>query len=298
MKTLINITLVAFLSAVTAQAQIVTSNLVQELNADVLPTTNHSQLWDSSIGADATLSDNELNGGPGPGLSKVAATVNGGATSPLFATTLSTGARRIADRNGAIAAPLTGTTMSVELWISPNFLGTPAESHTIFETGGAGKGFSITLGNNGSGENNTMRFAMIDNAVGSAFVDVALPTDFSDGDHHQIVVTYDALNNMSFYYDGVLAGSNSSAGAMNWNGSSGTGFWGEGGGGSSLGAAGIALDAIGEGHGSVAVFRHYSDVLTGAEVLGNYTATVPEPATAALLAGCLALTGIMLRRRR
>ena len=295
MKTFINITLVASLSALTAQAALVTDNLVNELNGDAITTTTGGSTWTAESGYNAALSGN--------GLTKVAATVGGGQTSSLFSNALSTGVRANANANGAHFGNnlLTGTTFSVELWVSPNYAlvsGAPTDTHTIFEAGGTGRGFSITLGDNNDGDllNNNLRFAMAGN--GSAFVDIALSADFSDGDFHQMVVTYDATNIMSFYYDSALAGSIANAGALNWNGTSGVGFWGEGGSGGSQGAGLIALDSVGEGHGSLAVFRHYSDVLTAGEVATNYASTIPEPGTTALLAGCFALTSIMVRRRR
>ena len=298
MKTLINITLVASLAALTAQAALVNDNLAQELNADDITALTDGLTWTARTGGTAALNDKAFAGGD---LTKAAATVNGGQTSSLFSNTLTKGAYEKAGTLGATTSFLTGTTLSVELWINTSWTGIPTTSHTIFETGGASRGMSITLGNNGSGPNNTLRFAMVDNVNGghSQFVDVTLDTaamaNFTNDDHHQLAVTYDNVNNMSVYIDGALAGANTSAGVIAWSGTSIAGFWGQDG--SGLGANAIALDS-GEGHGSLAVFRHYTDVLSGAEVLQNYASTIPEPGTTALLVGCFALTSIMVRRRR
>ena len=165
---------------------------------------------------------------------------------------------------------------------------------------------SITLGDNGSGTKNTLRFAMKD-AVNSAFVDVTLDAaamaNFTNDDHHQLAVTYDNVNNMSLYIDGALAGANTSTGVIDWDGTSIAGFWGQDGSGN--GALALTLDddiattsINGKGQGSIAVFRQYSDALTAGEVLQNYASTIPEPGTYALLAGCFALASVMIRRRR
>jgi len=297
MKTLINITLAASLSALTAQG----ATLVQELNADDITAVTNGSTWTARTGANATLNDNSAVGGSAD-LSKDPATVNGGATSSVFANTLSTGAYGNAAQMGAYLDPLSGTTVSIELWISPLFSGAPANSQTIFETGGEGRGMSITLGDNGDGDflNNNLRFALKDGG-GTTFVDydfdAAAMTAFTDGHHHQLAVTYDNVNNMLIYIDGAQVASNIAAGVKDWDGTSPAGIWGTDGSGVVLTDT---LDADGEGHGSVAVFRHYSDVLTGAEVLQNYASTIsiPEPGTAALFAGCFALTSIMVRRRR
>ena len=276
------------LFAVGAQATIITDNLAQELNADDIGAFTDGSAW-TGTGPNATLNDNSAVGGTAD-LAKVAATVNGGQTSPLVSNTLSTGAKGVAGQLGATTSFLTGTTLSLELWISPNFSGNPTTSQTIFETGGPTRGMSISLGDNTDGDslNNNLRFAIKD-ASSSAFVDVALPANFSDGDLHQLAVTYDNVNNMSFYIDGALEGSIADAGEIDWDGTSIAGFWGTDG--SGIGADGIGLDSTGEGDGSIAVFRQYSDVLTGTEVLQNYTSTlgVPEPSSLALLIGGVAL---------
>ena len=265
-------------SAVLSQASIITDNLTQELNADDIGAVTHGSTWTARTGANAGLKDIIIGD-----LTKVAATVSGGQTSPLFSNTLNKDAWSRAGALGATPTYLTGTTLSVELWVRPNFSGTPTTSHTIFETGGATRGLSITLGDNGSGTKNTLRFAMKD-ASNSAFVDVTLDAaamaDFTDGHHHQLVVTYDNVNTMSLYIDGALAGSNTTAGVVDWDGTSIAGFWGQDGSGN--GAQALTLDddlantsINGYGNGSIAVFRQYSDVLTGAEVLQNYTTTSP-----------------------
>jgi len=260
MKTLINITLAASLSALTAQAQIVTDNLAQELNADDITTVTNGSTWTARTGGNADLHDN------GSGLTKAAATVNG-ETSSVFANTLS-GAYGLADTLGATAGPITGTTVSVELWVKTGFTGNPNASQTIFETGGSGKGMTITLGNTGSG-NNTLRFALWSGGAGQVVdytLDAAAMTNFTNDDHHQLAVTYDNLNTMKLYIDGAEVGSNIAAGVVDWDGSSGMGFWGRNG----DMAYTPGLDSNGDGFGSIAVFRHYSDVLSGAEVTQNY----------------------------
>ena len=285
---------VALLAAVGAQAAIVTDNLVQELNADDITSVTDGSTWTARSGANATLKDNSAVGASAD-LSKVAATVDGGQTSTEFANSLSQGAKGSAAQMGAYLPYLTGTTMSVELWVSPNFSGTPTESHTIFESGGAARGMSITLGDNGSGSNNTLRFGMKDGA-GTSYVeftlDAAAMADFTNGDHHQLVVTHDNVNNMSLYIDGARAAENTTSGSKDWDGTSNAGIWG------TDGSGVLALDTLdtsGTGYGSVAVFRHYSDVLTGAEVLENYTTTIPEPATLGLV---VAFGGTILWMRR
>jgi hypothetical protein len=268
---------VGLLVAVGVQAAIVTDNLTQELNADDIGAVTDGSTW-TGTGVSASLNDT------GAGLTKAAATVNGGYTSTVFTNTLTAGGYARAGHVGATTTYLTGTTLSVELWINTGFTGIPATSHTIFETGGATRGMSITLGDNGSGTNNTLRFAMKD-ASNSAYVDVTLDAaamaDFTDGHHHQLAVTYDNVNNMSVYIDGALVAENTSAGVVDWDGSSGLGFWGQDGSGN--GAQALTLDddlantsINGKGQGSIAVFRQYSDVLTAAEVLQNYYATVPN----------------------
>ena len=280
--------------------------------------------WRSRTGTYAILNDI----GAGGNITKVAATVNGGQTSSLFSNTLSTDSYRRAGSLGATTSPLTGTTLSVELWINTGFTGFtgfPATSHTIFETGGSTRGLSITLGDNGSGVNNTLRFAMKDGS-NSQFVDATLDAaamaKFTNDDHHQLVVTYDNKNNLStmaIYIDGALVGSSTETGEIDWDGTSSAGFWGQDGEGSGAESIGLDHDALtlqsARGEGSIAVFRHYSDVLTAEELRQNYTSTLPEPGTAeelrknykatipepgmtALLAGCFALTSIMVRRRR
>ena len=268
---------VALLVTVGAQAAIVTDNLAQELNADDITTVTDGSTW-TGTGVSASLNDT------GAGLTKAAATVNGGRTSSLFSNTLTAGGYARAGHVGATISYLTGTTLSVELWINTSFTGIPATSHTIFETGGATRGMSITLGDNGSGTNNTLRFAMKD-ASTSKYVDVTLDAaamaNFTDGHHHQLAVTYDNVNNMSVYIDGALAGSNTTAGVIDWDGTSIAGFWGQDGSGN--GAYAIALDddygnttINGKGQGSIAVYRHYSDALTAAEVEQNYLSTIPN----------------------
>jgi len=298
MKTLINITLAASLSALTAQG----ATLVQELNADDITAVTNGSTWTARTGANATLNDNSAVGGSAD-LSKDPATVNGGATSSVFANTLSTGAYGNAAQMGAWLPALSGTTVSIELWISPLFSGAPANSQTIFETGGNASGMSITLGDNGDGDslNNNLRFALRASGA-TTFVDynfdAAAMTAFTDGNHHQLVVTYDNASNMLIYIDGAQVASRGDAGSgIVWAGGSEAGIWGTDGSGW---ITTDTLDADGKGHGSVAVFRHYSDVLTGAEVLQNYASTIPipEPGTTALLAGCFALTSVMIRRRR
>tara|TARA_B110001469_G_scaffold33216_1_gene33682 strand:+ start:323 stop:1213 length:891 start_codon:yes stop_codon:yes gene_type:complete len=296
MKTFINITLVGSLSALTAQAALVTDNLAQELNADDIDGLTHGSTWTASTGANATLKDRTGT----DVLTKESATVNGGATSSLFSKTLTKDAYEKAGTLGATTSYLTGTTLSVELWINTSWTDIPTTSHTIFETGGATMGMSITMGDNGSGKNNTLRFAMKD-ASNSQFVDVTLDTaamaNFTNDDHHQLAVTYDNVDNMSIYIDGALAAANTTTGVIDWNGVSIAGFWGQGG--TGLGARDIALDdGTGEGKGSIAVFRHYTDVLSRMEVKQNYDSTIPEPSSFTLLAGCFALTSIMVRRRR
>ena len=321
MKAFINITLVASLAPLAAQAQIVTDNLKQELNADDIGALTDGSKWRSRTGTYAILNDI----GAGGNITKVAATVNGGQTSSLFSNTLSTDSYRRAGSLGATTSPLTGTTLSVELWINTGFTGFPATSHTIFETGGSTRGLSITLGDNGSGVNNTLRFAMKDGS-NSQFVDATLDAaamaKFTNDDHHQLVVTYDNKNNLStmaIYIDGALVGSSTETGEIDWDGTSSAGFWGQDGEGSGAESIGLDHDALtlqsARGEGSIAVFRHYSDVLTAEELRQNYTSTLPEPGTAeelrknykatipepgmtALLAGCFALTSIMVRRRR
>ena len=321
MKAFINITLVASLAPLAAQAQIVTDNLKQELNADDIGALTDGSKWRSRTGTYAILNDI----GAGGNITKVAATVNGGQTSSLFSNTLSTDSYRRAGSLGATTSPLTGTTLSVELWINTGFTGFTATSHTIFETGGSTRGLSITLGDNGSGVKNTLRFAMKDGS-NSQFVDVTLDAaamaKFTNDDHHQLVVTYDNKNNLStmaIYIDGALVGSSTETGEIDWDGTSSAGFWGQDGEGSGAESIGLDHDALtlqsARGEGSIAVFRHYSDVLTAEELRQNYTSTLPEPGTAeelrknykatipepgmtALLAGCFALTSIMVRRRR
>ena len=302
MKKLNYITLTASLTALTAQATVVTDGLIKELNADTIGAVTDGSTW-TGTGVSAGLNDKEFAGGD---LTRATATVYGGNTSSVFAHTLTKGAFERAGTLGATTSFLTGTTLSVELWINTGFTGTPTTSHTIFETGGATKGMSITLGDNGTGTNNTLRFAMKD-ASNSEFVDVTLDAvamaNFTNDDHHQLAVTYDNVNNMSVYIDGELAGSNIAAGVIDWDGTSIAGFWGQDG--SGVGAYAITLDddigntsSNGRGQGSIAVFRQYSGVLTAEQVQQNYASTIPEPGTTALLAGCFALTSIMVRRRR
>ena len=144
---------VGLLVTVGAQAQIVTNNLAQELNADDITTVTNGATWTARTGANATL--NDTGGGA---LTKAAATVNGGQTSTVFANTLTKDAYEKAGTLGATTSFLTGTTLSVELWINTSWTGIPTTSHTIFETGGATRGMSITMGDNGSGTKNTLRF--------------------------------------------------------------------------------------------------------------------------------------------
>jgi len=278
MKTFINITLIASLSALSAQAAVVSDNLAQELNADDITQTEGK--WRSRTGGYATLNDI----GSGGNITKLAATVNGGQTSSLFSNTLSTDSYRRAGVLGATTSFLTGTTLSVELWINTGFTGIPATSHTIFETGGKNRGLSITLGDNGSGVKNTLRFAMKDGS-NSQFVDVTLDAaamaKFTNDDHHQLVVTYDNANNLStlsLYIDGALVGSRTKTGEIDWDGTSSAGFWGQDGTGSGAESIGLDDDALtpqsARGEGSIAIFRHYSDVLTAGEVLQNYRSSV------------------------
>ena len=289
MKTLNYITLTAFLWTLSAQAQIVTDNLIQELNADNIGAVTDGSTW-TGTNVIADLHDN------GSGLTRLAATVNGGQTSSVFENTLH-GAYGIADTLGATAGPITGTTVSVELWVKTGFTGNPNASQTIFETGGGGKGMTMTLGNTGSG-NNTLRFALWSGGAGQVVdytLDAAAMTNFTNDDHHQLAVTYDNLNTMKLYIDGAEVGSNIAAGVVDWDGSSGMGFWGRNG--DMAYAAG--LDSNGDGFGSIAVFRQYSVALSSEDVLQNYNTTiVPEPGSAALLAGCFALASVMIRRRR
>jgi len=301
MKTLINITLAASLSALTTQAQIVTDNLAQELNADAITTVTDGSTWTASTGGNATLKDTTTGA-----LTKVAATVNGGQTSSVFANTLSKDSYERAGALGATTQFISGTTVSFELWINTGFTGEPTTSHTIFETGGQTRGLSITMGDNGSGTYDTLRFAVKDGGA-SAFVDYTLSaselTNFTNADHHQLAVTYDNANNMLLYIDGALKESNTTAGVVDWDGTSISGFWGQDGTGSGAESIGLDDDALtstsAKGQGSIALFRHYSDVLTAGEVLQNYNTTiVPEPGSAALLAGCFALASVMIRRRR
>jgi len=277
-KTLFNITLAASLSALSAQAAVVSDNLAQELNADDI--TQTEGIWRSRTGGYATLNDI----GSGGNITKLAATVNGGQTSSLFSNTLSTDSYRRAGVLGATTSFLTGTTLSVELWINTGFTGIPATSHTIFETGGKNRGLSITLGDNGSGVKNTLRFAMNDGS-NSQFVDVTLDAaamaNFTNDDHHQLVVTYgnaNNLNTLSLYIDGTLVGSRTATGEIDWDGTSSAGFWGQDGTGSGAESIGLDDDALtlqsARGEGSIAVFRHYSDALTTGEVLQNYTSSV------------------------
>jgi hypothetical protein len=280
MKAFINITLVASLAALTAQAQIVTDHLKQELNADDIRALTDGSKWRSRTGGYATLNDI----GAGGNITKVAATVNGGQTSSLFSNTLSTDSYRRAGVLGATTSFLTGTTLSVELWINTGFTGIPATSHTIFETGGKNRGLSITLGDNGSGVNNTLRFAMKDGSnsqLVEVTLDAAAMANFTNDDHHQLVVTYDNKNNLStlsIHIDGALVGSSTETGEIDWDGTSSAGFWGQDGAGSGAESIGLDDDALtlqsARGEGSIAVFRHYSDVLTAGEVKQNYTSSV------------------------
>ena len=299
MKTTIGL-IIALLTAANLQAAIITDNLAQELNADDITVLTDGSTWLARTGGAAGLHD---DGAPSV-LTKASATVNGGQTSSLFSSTLTADDYKRAGALGATTSYLTGTTLSVELWINANFTGIPATSHTIFETGGATRGMSITLGDNGSGTKNTLRFAMKD-ASNSAFVDVTLDAaamaNFTNDDHHQLAVTYDNVNNMSLYIDGALAGENTSTGVIDWDGTSIAGFWGQDGSGN--GATALTLDddlantAInGKGNGNLAVFRHYTDELSATEVLQNYTATIPEPATLGLIA--VFGGGIIFIRRR
>jgi len=259
------------LGAGLAQAAIVADSLVQELNADDIGAVTNASTWTARTGANATLNDS------GAGLTKAAATVDGGQTSTVFTNSLSQGMRQTAILLGATMPALVGTTMSVELWVSPNFSGNPAASHTIFETGGEGRGMSITLGDNGSGANNTLRFGLKDGG-GTTYVEFTLDAtamaDFTDGNHHQLVATHDNVNNMSLYIDGALVAENTTSGSKDWDGTSNAGIWGTDGSGWILTDT---LDADGKGHGSVAVFRHYSDVLSAAEVELNYLTTIGAP---------------------
>ena len=262
---------VGLLVTVGAQAAIVADNLERELNADDITSVANGATWTARAGANATLNDTV-----GGALTKAAATVDGGQTNTVFAATLTApyGNATAVNGVGAWAPAITGTTLSVELWIKTGFTGFPATSHTIFETGGSSKGMTITLGDSGSGTNDTLRFALWQSPsvqVVDVPLDAAAMADFTDGDHHQLVVTYDNVNTMSVYIDGALVGENTSAGVVDWDGSSGLGFWGREGDMSYT----AGLDSAGYGNGSIAVFRHYSDVLMGVEVLQNYSATRP-----------------------
>ena len=269
MKAFIYITLVASLSALSAQATVVRDNLAQELNADDIGAVTNGSEWKARTGAVATLNDT-ITGK----LTKVATTENGGQNSSLLSNTLRA-PYGMAEKLGATTDPITGTTVSIELWIKTGFTNYPIHSQTIFETGGSSKGMTITLGDNASvpGMNNTLRFAMKDTS-NSVFVDLTLDAmaiaNLTNGDHHQLVLTYDNANTILLYIDGVKVGQNMAAGVIDWDGTSGAGFWGRNG----DMAHDLGLDSDGQGNGSIAVFRHYTDVLTAGEVEQNYLSTV------------------------
>ncbi|MBI1375131.1 MAG: LEPR-XLL domain-containing protein, partial [Phycisphaera sp.] len=159
-----------------------------------------------------------------------------------------------------------------EFWIRPT---SDADIDTIFETGGAGDGFSLVY----DGATNEVT-ATLDN--GSVQVQVSGGSALlNDTEFHQVVVTYGknfsgSTDRVTLYIDNTVVDSDTTATGLNdWSGSDD-------------GAIAAINNAIAEAtptstnyEGQISVFRFYEFEFTAANVTTNYIATMKQPPPAA-----------------
>ena len=271
--TKLSVTAAALLTASAAHADLTTSGLTE--NFDASQGTNTIARWDNLVGStDFVRNDHPsypLTGGIT--LGSVTSANYDIDTAYGFDTTVGLRA------DGTNVFPSQDNSNSFEIWFRTASLSSDA---VLFETGG-GLGASIVLTASGNvqafAEGATLTYALSEANLG-----YVATTDFV-----QVVMTADSSNpttGTKLYVNGDLVAQG--AGAA-WNG---TGD--QNGLGNSLQTGGDPAFTENGFSGDIAIFRVYDDILTGAEVLDNYNAVVPEPGSLALLG----LGGLLIARRR
>jgi hypothetical protein len=180
--------------------------------------------------------------------------------------------------------------VTLEMWFRPDSL--TGGQQVLFETGGNLDGLSILL--NGS----NLEFRVKDNGT---VIDLSYDLGLDASEFFQVAITLSLDGTASLYVDGLLQASIAATNIDDWTNNNGAGIGTVNG---QLGGNdGGDLDLYGDFLGEIAMLRFYrNQVLTGAEVLQNYSAiATPEPGTALLVAiGLigLAIAPNRLRRRR
>lgn len=261
---------------ITCCAVAANAELLWELNANSFTNSGpyaEGEVWTASTGSVVgTIRDQHASGT----MTRSAATVAGGISSTVISYKLvkDTYVHNNTLGLGVRGAPVVFTgDVSVELWVGSTVSN---KIHAVFETGGTGKGLSLTIADDDDdGFEDEMCFAIGGTVAGGGNVITNVPETFFDGNLNQVVLTYDSVSGTaSIYYNGSFLASGSVGAGVDWNGTDTFGIWGGAG---SIGAN--TLDIIDDaailgGKGDVGMVRVYTHVLSLNEVGQSYHAVL------------------------
>ncbi|MEM1058661.1 MAG: PEP-CTERM sorting domain-containing protein [Verrucomicrobiota bacterium] len=199
-----------------------------------------------------------------------------------------------------------GANSTFEIWVRPSALMTGGDMpELIFETGGWGRGMSISFWND-----NTIHLAAKDTGTVDTDANIVLVSDALSAsdvtDFIQIVaVMSDTASGFALYVNPVSSADPDTPDdtlvkiGSDWVGTDGAGLGGienQLGGGANGGGGGATYfnGAFRTFDGEIGLMRFYDASLTGADVETNFLSVVPEPASGALLA----VGGLFLLARR